>query len=347
MPQNCPSSNWQEVVENGEQELFEGFAREFEVRQQKNALNTGCPVRRGFHTKLHTGVVAEFHVLPNLPKEARFGVFSESQIFPAIVRFSNGEPIPHKDTHPEPRGIAIKLLGVHGRKLLQGQEDAVTQDFLATSHSVTSTVRNIRQFMAFIRAADNRVKLPFALAREIGLAESMRILTALVKTVLFSKVHSMVTEQYSSTAPIKLGPFAIKFTIQPSEGTKPTESRFLASNFLRDELADRLRNGDVKLDFLVQFFIDESRTPIEDTSVAWKPEHSSFVKVAHVLIPQCDLDTPESLTLSETVDKLSFSPWHSIEEHRPLGNVMRARKIVYLASSALRGHSPEPTDLPR
>ena len=35
----------------------------------------------------------------------------------------------------EPRGIAIKLIGAEGRKLLPGQEDDVTQDFLATSHS--------------------------------------------------------------------------------------------------------------------------------------------------------------------------------------------------------------------
>ncbi len=85
-----------------------------------------------------------------------FGVFSEPRVFPAVVRFSNGEPTPQADKHPEPRGIAIKLIGVPGRKLLPGQEDAVTQDFLATSHSVTSTVRNVRQFMAFIRAARNR-----------------------------------------------------------------------------------------------------------------------------------------------------------------------------------------------
>jgi len=40
-----------------------------------------------------------------------------------------------------------------------------TQDFLATSHSVTSTVRNARQFIAFIRASRNRLTLPVTLAR--------------------------------------------------------------------------------------------------------------------------------------------------------------------------------------
>jgi hypothetical protein len=93
------------------------------------------------------------------------------------------------------------LIGVPGRKLLPGQEDAVTQDFLATSHSVTSAVRNARQFMAFIRALRN----PFALPAEVGLSESLRILKALIITVLLSKVRSLVTERFSSTAPVKNG----------------------------------------------------------------------------------------------------------------------------------------------
>jgi hypothetical protein len=346
MNQTVPSRDWREVVEPEEQVLFEGFAHEIEMQQQEVARKTDAPLRRGFHAKLHAGLMAEFQVLADLPAEARFGVFSEPRAFPALVRFSNGEPALHADTHPEPRGIAIKLIGAPGRKLLPGQEDAVTQDFLATSHSVTSTVRNARQFIAFIRAARNRATLAFTLARAVGLREALRIFIALVHTVPFSKVRSMVTEHYSSTAPIKLGPYAVKFTVRPAAGTEPTARRTLTENFLRDELASRLRKGDVVLDFLVQFYLDDARTPIEDTSVPWRPEVSPLVKVAQVRIPRCDLDDPEARKLSEAVDQLSFSPWHATEGHRPLGNVMRARRIAYLASSALRGHSPEPTRFP-
>jgi hypothetical protein len=72
---------------------------------------------------------------------------AEPRVFPALVRFSNGESFAKPDKKPQPRGIAIKLIGVGGPQLLVDQKDAVTQDFLATSHSVTETVRNIRQFM--------------------------------------------------------------------------------------------------------------------------------------------------------------------------------------------------------
>jgi catalase len=101
--------------------------------------------------------------------------------------------------------------------------------------------------------------------------------------------------------------------------------------------------ADLVFDFLVQFYVDDIRTPIEDTSIAWDVP---LLKVAQVRIPSCDLNNPQTSALSEAVNQLSFSPWHATDDHRPLGNVMRARRVVYEASSALRGHSPEPTGLP-
>jgi hypothetical protein len=105
--------------------------------------------------------------------------------------------------------------------------------------------------------------------------------------------------------------------------------------------------GGADLVRVVQFYIDDSHTPIEDTSVPWKPADSALVKLARVRIPSRDLDTPEARALTKRMDQLSLSPRHAMEDHRPLGNVMRARKIVYLASSALRGAQPEPNIWPR
>jgi hypothetical protein len=33
---------------------------------------------------------------------------------------------------------------------------------------------------------------------------------------------------------------------------------------------------------------------------------------------------------------MSFSPWHSLAAHRPLGAVMRVRRTVYEAAAAMR-----------
>jgi hypothetical protein len=345
--QDSPSTAWSEKTAPGEQKLFEDFASRVLAAQQKEvAEQADGTLLRGFHAKLHAGLVAEFQVLDDLPAYARFGVFSEPRVFPAVVRFSNGTPMRQPDKRPEPRGIAIKLIGVHGDKLPPGNKDDVTQDFLATSHSVTSTVRNAGQFIAFIEAGRKRGLLPVNLARAVGTREALRILFALVRTVILSRVRSVATEHYSGTAPIKLGPYAVKFTVRPAEGTEPPARRRRTDNFLREELADRLRKGDLLFDFVVQFYVDDERTPIEDTSVRWKPENAPFVKVAQLRIPSCNLDDPLTSARSDVIDQYSFSPWHTIEEHRPLGNVMRARRVAYQASATLRGHSPEPTSLP-
>jgi hypothetical protein len=340
-----PSTAWKEGLLAGEPALFEDFAHDIVAYQKKDADKNG-PLR-GFHAKLHAGFMAEFQVLPDLPEHARHGVLAAPRTFPAVVRFSNGESRIYADTNHEPRGVAIKLIGAPGRKLLPGQEDAVTQDFLATSHSVTSTVRDVRQFIHFVKA--KRFPKPIMFARMIftlGPCETLRIAKALDRTVLHSDVRSMATEEFSGTAPIKLGPYAVKFTVRPAEGTAATMDRPLTENFLRQELADRLRKADLVLDFLVQFYVDDVHTPIEDTSVPWRPEDTPLLKVAQLRIPRCDLDDQRTGELSEKIDKLSFSPWHATEDHRPLGNVMRARRVAYEASAALRDHRPEPTSIP-
>jgi hypothetical protein len=302
--------------------------------------------------KIHAGLMAEFQVLPDVPEYARIGVFSEPRVFPTVVRFSNGESFNAPDKQPQPRGIAIKLVGVPGPKLLEDQKEAVTQDFLATSHSVTSTVRNVAQFIAFMESnieaehAHLPLQLPFILARKLGVSETARILIALVRTVVFGKVSSLATEHYFSPAPIKFGPYAVKFTVRPSDGTRRASEHRPTDDFLREELADRLRSGDLSFEFVLQFYVDDRFTPIEDSSVPWEPEHAPFVTVARLRIPQCDLSDPRTKALSEAVNRLSFRPWHATEDHRPLGNVMRARKVAYQVSSDFRHHDPEPTSLP-
>ena len=116
-----------------------------------------------------------------------------------------------------------------------------------------------------------------------------------------------------------------------------------SDDFLREELAERLRKEDLVMDFKVQFYADDTSTPIEDTSVLWQTEP---LTVARLRIPRVDLDDKSSRKLSRKVDALSFSPWHAVEDHRPLGNIMRARRVAYETSSRLRDVRPEPTTVP-
>lgn len=348
-----PSTGWKEMPEPDEEDRARRFLTVIHGQQAAVARERREPLRRGFHAKLHAGFLARFQVLPDLPECARHGVFSEPREYDAAVRFSNGDFRINEDSHKEPRGIGIKLVGVPGPGLREGQEgpagqeDAVTQDFLATSHSITSTVRNARQFMAFIEATDGDSVNLIQLARSVGTVEAARIVARAIATVRFSRVRSMATERYHGTAPIQMGPYAVKYIVQPAPGTeRPPRCRGASPDFLREELAERLRRGDLLFDFLVQFFVDERRTPIEDTSVRWNRRASPPLKVARLRIPSCDLNECAVRQQSDRIERLAFSPWHALEAHRPLGSIMRARRIAYPASARFREADPEPPYLP-
>jgi len=74
---------------------------------------------------------------------------------------------------------------------------------------------------------------------------------------------------------------------------------------------------------MIQLQGDPGSMPIEDPTVKWD---SPFIRVATIKIPNQVFDLPEQQLYGEN---LSFTPWHSIEAHRPLGGVNRARKLVY------------------
>lgn len=91
-------------------------------------------------------------------------------------------------------------------------------------------------------------------------------------------------------------------------------------------MAHHLAHHEASFDFMVQFFQDEQRTPIEDMSREWKESDAPFVKVATLRIPKQSFQTPERFSVAE---ELSFSPGHARVEHRPLGGINRARIHVY------------------
>ena len=92
----------------------------------------------------------------------------------------------------------------------------------------------------------------------------------------------------------------------------------------------------------MQFFVDENRTPIEDGSVDWPVDVAPYVRVGKLTIAQQDTTSERGKRLTEHVDRLSFDPWHALEDHRPLGNMMRARKPTYHTSATGRSAEAEP-----
>ena len=90
---------------------------------------------------------ARFEVLPDLPAALRHGVFAEPRAFDAYVRFSNGKG--WDDRLGDAHGMAIKLLGVPGEKLLEDEKDATTQDFVLFDNPVFF-IKNVADYVPFM-----------------------------------------------------------------------------------------------------------------------------------------------------------------------------------------------------
>jgi hypothetical protein len=57
------------------------------------------------------------------------------------------------------------------------------------------------------------------------------------------------------------------------------------------------------------------------------------VTVATVRLPKQTFDIPSQTAFAR---RLSYNPWHTIAEHRPLGNQSRARRRLYWTMAVLR-----------
>ena len=75
------------------------------------------------------------------------------------------------------------------------------------------------------------------------------------------------------------------------------------------------------------------REDVEDPTVRWDESITPFVKVATLRIPSQDSEAP---TRYDRADDLSFTPWHCLNVHRPLGGINRVRQAAYETSARLR-----------
>jgi hypothetical protein len=327
-----PSTDWKEVVPEGEAAHLEELAQVVLTMQRENTRD-GKP-SRALHAKGNAGAEAEFTVDDGLPAEAKVGIFAQPGKYRAYVRFSNGSGRRQKDQVGDVRGLAVKLVGVPGKKLIPGLENASTQDFLLIRSS-TQPFKNADEFVWLLGAAKTPALLPFKMLGHFGLGRGFSILKGLAGSLKMPA--SAATTSYFSALPIRFGAHAVRYSLAPLETTdgKATPS----PEHVHEELASRLARAPLTWMFRVQFFVDEKTTPIEDASREWD---APWVTLGRLLLPKQELDSPRGQKLSAFVEKLSFDPWHAPEEFRPLGNMMRARNAAYRLSTQERKSAPEP-----
>lgn len=276
-------------------------------------------MRRDAHPKMHGLVEAEFTVLDNLPEELSVGLFSQPKSYPAWVRFSNAAQTINPDIAKDIRGMAIKLMGVPGEKLLTHQKDAQTHDFLLMSEPAFIT-QNVADFDAMAQAINEQGLI----SQAFFMLTHPKILWRVQQSM---KKHANPLQiRYFSSTPYLFGERAVKYSVIPHINQQDAIPASPGDNFLRDAMIRQLSNADVIFDFCVQLQADPVQMPVEDPSKVWDEKQSPFRKVATIRIPQQVFATAERDELGEN---LSFTPWHALPEHRPLGGINRARGAVY------------------
>lgn len=280
---------------------------------------------RDAHPKMHGCVHGEFAVLAELPAELSLGLFGAEQSWPAWIRFSNQNNAVSPDAKPDIRGVAIKLMGVPGEKLIDSDPHCTTHDFILISDSRFVT-KDVAQFDGMVRAlVGGTPKLAWYFLTHL------RVLRNLMSSL--RKFANPLGIRYHSVAPYLLGRRAVRYSLIPRSAADESVPDHPSDAYLKEAMAKQLANGDAVFDFAVQFQTDPYHMPIEDPGIVWDETESPFHKVATLTIPAQVFDTAER---AEFGDNLSFNPWRCLPEHRPLGGISRARRQVYQALSKFR-----------
>ena len=325
----APSTAWREQVAPDEDERFAGYAQQFTAMQRAKSAAFGNG--RALHRKQHLGLKARLEVLDGLPEHARQGLFAAPRRFEAWVRLSNGSANKAANAKPDVRGFAFKVRGVSGPGALGGG-DTDCQDFTLIQPPAFAFARTEE----FVGLALNGSKGPLPLLKYLlgryglfgGLGQARRLASSLGKPF-----HGFAVESFHTAAPLACGPYAVRMRLRPS-GAAPPPAK--GSDWALD-MADRLRAGPLRYEVQLQFFTDEATTPIEDASVDWPESAAPYLTVATLTLTAQDADGAVGRKLAETIESARFDPWAALMAHRPLGEVMRARKRVYFESQRERG----------
>lgn len=291
----------------------------------KNRIRRGqMPARRPVFHKTHGVAYGTFTVRTELPDALRVGIFRGGE-YRMVMRFSS-DTGPRKPDLNSTVGVAIKLFGVEGQKLLT--IDASTCDYLLQNHDVffVDTAKDMCEFThAGVVGGDYG---PYLAAHPI----TAQILNAMEKAV-----PSVLTTTYWGLLPHRFGDGKfVKYKLVPAlaEGDAPLAvDPASLGNYLYVDLKTWLLRRRSSFDLFVQFQSDPDTMPLDRATVCWDEDASSPVHVATLELPRQNID---ALGQAECGENLSFNIWQTLPEHEPQGSLAVARKTAYYEAANLR-----------
>lgn len=301
---------------------------------------------RSVHAKSHGLLRGELEVRSGLPPTLSQGLFAKPGRYPVLMRFSTSPGDILDDNVSTPRGLAIKIVGVSGDRL-PGSESDTTQDFVLVNGPafVAPTAAKFLGSLKMLAKTANKAEglkkvLSAALRGLETVVESVGGESPTLKTLGGQAETNVLGETYFSQAPIRYSDYIAKIAVAP---VSPDLTALTDAPVDLDGKPDGLREA-VRSFFStksgvwevrVQLCTDLEAMPVEDSSTPWPEDQSPYVAVGRITVQAQDAWSEENRTAID--DGTSFSPWHGIAAHQPLGSIMRARKAAYKMSADFRG----------
>ncbi len=302
--------------------------------------------RRSVHAKSHGLLHGELSVLDGLPPQLAQGLFAAPRTYPVVMRLSTPSGDMLDDSVSLPRGLAVKVLGVEGERL-PGSEGDTTQDFVMVNapafqaRDATQVLKSLKLLAPTTDKAEGLKKVLSTVLRGAErVLESVGHPSGILKNMGGHPMTHILGETFFTQAPVRYGLYMAKLSIAPvsPDLTALADAPLDLTDHpdgLREAVRQHFRENVSEWELRVQLCTDLETMPIEDASVEWPQDQSPYVAVARLLAPrQVSWDDAAS---DAADDRLSFSPWHGITAHQPIGSVMRARQQAYAASAQFRG----------
>ena len=301
---------------------------------------------RPVHAKSHGVLVGVLEVLPDLPEHLAQGLFVAPATYPVVLRFSTNPGDMLADSVSSPRGLAVKVLEVDGPKVANHGANR-TQDFVCINADAF-TAPDPKGFLAQIKNFDKHLDTPEGVKQAVSAAaratnavlKAVHLPSATLEGIGASATH-ILGESFSTVAPLRHGGYVAKIGFAPgSDNLKALtgEPIDLGSDYntLAELIKSFFRRETAVWDVKAQLALapDDPKTeekdkdfPVEAADKKWPEAKSPWQPVGRMTVgPQDTYSDARQLYVDE---RMSFSPWHALEAHRPLGGVMRSRLKAY------------------
>lgn len=300
---------------------------------------------RPVHAKSHGVLAGTLNIPSGLPEPLSQGLFAHPGDYPAILRFSTNPGDLLADSVSSPRGLAVKVLNVPG-EMVPSHSGNTTQDFVCVNANAF-TAPDPEGFLAQIKLFDKTLEVPEEVKHAVSLAargtnavlKAVHLSSATLEGIGAPAVHPL-GESFSTVAPVRYGDYVAKIGFAPgSDNLQALTGKGIDLgedyNALELEIKKVLRHETAVWDVKVQLALaaapgteeKDKDFPIEKADKPWPEEKSPWQTVARITVtPQDSYSDERQVTVDE---KMSFSPWHALAAHQPLGGIMRARRKAY------------------